>query len=100
MIVPYSIEKGYLEAKKSDLLTRLGMSEDALKAELKFHAIMLWSDAVNLELNLQVFSDLIASKDGRIGHSVRSKEDKQHVKLYLTNPDIIYADKFPLPRHG
>lgn len=38
------------------------MSEAKLKAEMKFAAIFLWSDAVNLELNLQVMIDLLMSK--------------------------------------
>jgi len=33
---------------------------------MKFAAIFLWSDAVNLELNLQVMSDLLMSKDGSL----------------------------------
>lgn len=31
---------------------------------------------------------------------MRTERDPQHVKLYLTNPDLIYADRFNLPRHG
>ncbi len=81
-------------------MQRLEISEDALKKELQFHAIMLWSDAVNLELNLQVFSDLLISKDGRLGQSMRGPKDKQFVKFFLSNPDLIYADKHPVPRHG
>lgn len=29
---------------------------------------------------------------------MRSESDKQSVPLYLTNPDITFADKFPKPR--
>jgi HAD superfamily hydrolase (TIGR01456 family) len=61
---------------------------------------MLWSDAVNLDLNLQLFSDLIVSKDGRLGQSQRGPKDKQFVRFLLSNPDLIYADKHPVPRHG
>jgi HAD superfamily hydrolase (TIGR01450 family) len=43
----------------------------------------------------------LISADGRLGQSKRiSRSDPQFVKLYLTNPDLIYADKFKLPRHG
>jgi hypothetical protein len=51
---PYSYDKTVLAAKKRQMLERLGKNEEQLKAELQFHAIFLWSDAVNLELNLQV----------------------------------------------
>ena len=39
---------------------------DILKKELKFKAIMLLSDPVNLEMNIQIMCDLLASKEGRI----------------------------------
>ena len=51
------------------------------------------------ELNMQIFTDLIMSKDGRLGGQRRtSKDDKQHVKVYLTDPDLMYADKHSLAR--
>lgn len=64
-----SMSKTELAILKHNLLERmaiLGYNESSLRAELKFTAIFLLSDAVNLELNLQVMSDLIASKHGRI----------------------------------
>eukprot|EP00347_Sterkiella_histriomuscorum_P019004 403343335 len=89
-----------LNDKKLQLLQRLKLSEDQLKKVLKFDAIFLWSDAIRLECNLQIFSDLLISKDGRLGSENRTKQDAQHVKLYLTNPDLVYADKFKILRHG
>ncbi len=60
------VSKSYIEEKKGEVLQRLNITEDKLKAEMKFAAIFLWSDAVNLELNLQVMSDLLMSKDGSL----------------------------------
>lgn len=71
-----------------------------MKKELQFHAIMLWSDGFNDELNMQLFLDLLMTKDGRLGQTKRQPGDPQFVKLYLSNPDLIYADKFQVPRHG
>ncbi|CDW83976.1 had-superfamily subfamily iia cecr5 containing protein [Stylonychia lemnae] len=93
-------QASYYAQRKQQVLERLNISEDQLKKELKFDAIFLWSDAIKLEANIQIFSDLLISKDGRLGESIRNKTDPQHVKLYLTNPDLIYADKFKLLRHG
>jgi hypothetical protein len=45
-------------------------------------------------------SDLILSRDGSLNGKRRGLSDPQQVRLYLTNPDLIYADKFNLPRHG
>jgi hypothetical protein len=33
---------------------------------MKFKAILLLSDAVNIEMNVQIMCDLLASTDGRI----------------------------------
>lgn len=40
-----------------------------------------------MEESLQIFSDLIISKDGIPG-SIRSSNDPQVVKVYTTNPDL------------
>jgi hypothetical protein len=42
------------------------MTEDQLKSEIKFAAIMVISDPSILELNLQIFSDVLMSPDGSI----------------------------------
>ena len=39
---------------------------DGLKKDLKFKAIMLLSDPVNLEMNIQLMCDLLSSKEGRM----------------------------------
>ena len=39
---------------------------DCLKKDLKFKAIMLLSDPVNLEMNIQLMCDLLSSKEGRM----------------------------------
>lgn len=59
------------------------------------------SDAVNIEMNVQFFCDLAASKDGRYGRGeLRSEGDHQVVKLFISNPDLEYADTFSWNRHG
>jgi ribonucleotide monophosphatase NagD (HAD superfamily) len=57
------------------------------------------SDPTMWEENLQIICDLLISKDGIPG-SVRSPEEPQFVKLYMTNLDFLYADNFVLPRHA
>ena len=47
---------------------------------------------------MQVFTDLIMSSDGRLGDQWRSPQEKQHVKVYLTNPDLTYADSYSISR--
>ena len=77
------------------------MTEDELKADLNFSAIMVISDPACLELNLQIFSDILMSPNGRINPTkLLQSDEKQHVKLYLTNPDITYAEKYAYSRYG
>jgi hypothetical protein len=46
------------------------------------------------EANIQVISDLLISKDGKLG-TVRGKEDKQKVKLYYQMYDFLIPYKNP-----
>ena len=41
-------------------------TEEHLKETMQFKAFLLMSDAVNLEMNVQIMCDLLASKDGRM----------------------------------
>ena len=65
---------------------------------------MILSDAVNVEMNVQIICDLVASKNGRIGgfrsRQQRNKNDDQFVDVYASNDDLEYADVFNWPRHG
>jgi hypothetical protein len=61
---------------------------------------MVINDPAILELNIQVFSDLLMSSDGRVDSQRLTAEEPQVVDIYLTNPDIIYADKWPHPRYA
>ena len=64
------------------------------------------SDAVNIEMNVQIMCDLLASNDGRMNGGnyssdfQRKKGDDQFVKLFISNPDLEFADKFVWNRHG
>lgn len=64
---------------------------------------MLMSRAHWNEMHMQLFYDLIRSKDGKIGANgsklvYRGQDEKQFVKLYCTNPDLTYSDSMDLPR--
>jgi hypothetical protein len=71
--------------------------------ELQFAAIMMMADCFWHELHIQIFSDLIRSKDGRIGAkgsklNYRDRTEPQYVELFCTNPDLTYSDSFDHPR--
>ena len=100
--------KEQVKTKREAVMARLGFkSLQEMKQNLSFKAFFLCSDAVQLELNVQIISDLVASRDGRLNggnysddYLRRSIDDPQHVDIYFSNPDLIYADKFEWPRHG
>jgi hypothetical protein len=48
-------------------------SEEQLKEAMKFKAFLLMSDAVNLEMNVQIMCDLVASNDGRMNGGIYSE---------------------------
>ena len=59
---------------------------------------MVLSDVFSYELNLQLIMDVLMSKDRTIGGPNRAPNDPQPVPLYLSNPDLTFADKFHHPR--
>lgn len=97
-----------VEQKRNEVKARLGFKNlEEMKKEMKFKAFFLCSDAVQLELNVQIISDLLVSRDGRLDGGRysddpirKSRHDPQFIDIYFSNPDLIYADKFEWPRHG
>lgn len=79
------------------LQKRLGPEFDLEKvrregvSSLPFKACVAFYDVNEMEESLQVFSDLIISKDGIPG-SKRSKDEPQFVEVYTTNPDLRILD--------
>jgi HAD superfamily hydrolase (TIGR01456 family) len=67
------------------------------RENLPISAIMLLSDATEVEECFQLFSDALISTNGVIG-TKRKMGDPQFVKFYTSNPDMVYASSFPLPR--
>lgn len=55
------------------------------------------TDIRNWEINVQIFLDLLISKDGIPG-SVRSNNEKQFVEFHLAIEELLYKDEFVRPR--
>ena len=58
---------------------------------------MMLTDVVRWELNIQLISDILISKNGIPG-SIRSHNEKQYVEFHLASEDLLYKDSFNLPR--
>lgn len=90
----------HLDDLARNALKRFGKdTKEELLEELQFEAIMMMADCFWNELHMQLFSDLIRSKDGKIGakgHKLhfRKQTDPQYVQMYCTNPDLTYSDSF------
>ena len=70
------------------------MSESEFIESLKFEAVMVMADVFCMDINLQILTDLVMSKDGRIGGPQRGRDDPQAVPIYITNPDLTYKEEF------
>jgi len=82
---------------------------DQFRRNLKVSAIVTYTWVSQEGLATQVFSDLIASRDGRVVGDRRRTEvnpetgeatpiDPQVVEVVFTNDDIVYGDQWPAPR--
>ena len=63
----------------------------------KINAIVQITDMTRWEINIQLFSDLLISKDGIPGTILNSNQPQQ-VDYHLACLDLLYMDKFPIPR--
>ena len=62
-----TIPESLLEARKAAALKRFGISREELLEQLKFDALFIACDVYNYEFNMEVFGELVLSKDGRLG---------------------------------
>ena len=51
-------------------------------------------------MTTQLFSDIIGSTNGHVGGPRRKSGDPQVVELILTNPDLVWAYRWHIPRYG
>ena len=95
-----SLKTDRLNAFRTDLETRFKKSIEELKEELYFSAIFIMQGVVYSDLTIQLFSDILASKNGHILGDRRKQGDPQVVDLYSTNPDLVWPYQWPVPRYG
>jgi len=69
------LQKDRLEMFHKDLETRFKKSVEELRSELRFAAIFIMHGVVYSDLTIQLFSDILASKDGHILGERRTQGD-------------------------
>lgn len=73
-----------------------------LKSPPRIDAIMVFNDPRDFALDIQIIVDLLLSNEGKLG--TRRPVDKVvkngHIPIYFSNPDLWWANEYPLPRLG
>ncbi|KAK4176885.1 HAD-like domain-containing protein [Triangularia setosa] len=100
-------KKDAMTAHEKVLTTEQGGEEEEKKLEdhLKIDAMFVLNDPRDWALDVQVFMDLLQSKQGYVG--TYSEENNRgnwqgdgQPKLFFSNSDLIWAAKYHLPRFG
>ncbi|RPB08758.1 HAD-superfamily hydrolase [Morchella conica CCBAS932] len=71
-----------------------------LPENVKVDAVMVFNDPRDWALDIQLLIDVVMSDKGRLGTKRRADDDSPHVPLYFSNPDLLWANKYHLPRLG
>jgi hypothetical protein len=79
---------------RNEVEKRLNKPIDKL---LKIDSVMMMTDVTRWEINVQLISDIMISRDGIPG-TIRNLSEKQHVPFHLACIDLLYKDKFHIPR--
>ena len=89
----FTSDPALISATKSRLLERFKMTEDEFKQKLQISAAFILCTSMRIMSTCQILCDLISSKDGRLLGPKRQPNDKQFVKVIMSNPDLVYKDK-------
>lgn len=68
--------------------------------DVKIDAVLVFNDPRDWALDLQVLLDLALSDGGRLGTRRAVKSRESHIPIYFSNPDLIWANEYHLPRLG
>lgn len=68
--------------------------------DTKIDAVLVFNDPRDWALDLQVLVDVTLSDEGRLGTRRPANSAKPHIPIYFSNPDLIWANEYHLPRLG
>ncbi|CAG8434035.1 9720_t:CDS:10 [Funneliformis mosseae] len=86
--------------------TKLGREDLKLTKKVDFSresiaAIMMFHDSRDWGRDLQITLDVLRSRDGYVGTLRKENEvTSRAVPIYFSNPDIIWANDYPVPRYA
>jgi len=97
---PKSSPETVQELKKK-IAERLEIANiEELEEPVQAHAIFIVNDPIKWEERIQIICDLLTGPDGKIAQKMPKVGPEEHIPVYITNDDIVYAGKFRLPRIG
>ncbi len=84
----------------SNVEQRFGKTCSELQKELNFGAIFIIFGVNFSDMTIQIFSDVLGSKNGNAMGERRTLEDPQSVVIYSSCPDLLFPTSFPTLRFG
>ncbi|EEB07243.1 hypothetical protein SJAG_02328 [Schizosaccharomyces japonicus yFS275] len=67
-------------------------------SKLNIEAIFVFADSRAWASDMQVILELLTSENGRFG--TRSSDYEHQIPIFFSNPDVIWATQYSLPRFG
>ena len=92
----FSFSKASIQHMKDIVSKRIGKTITSFPP---IAAIVQLNDLVKWEINSQLFSDILISPNGIPG-KVLNVDEPQKVEYHLACLDMLYMDKFPIPRYA
>lgn len=92
----FSFSKSSIQRTKDIVSKRIGRPITSFPP---IAAIVQLNDLVKWEINSQLFSDILISPNGVPG-KVLNADEPQKVEYHLACLDMLYMDKFPIPRYA
>ncbi|KAI8322966.1 HAD-superfamily hydrolase, partial [Martensiomyces pterosporus] len=87
----------FMKPPAGDQLSEGGSIQGRDFSKSPFHAVLQFHDSFDYGRDLQIVTDVLRSKSGTIGSEFVSK---QTIPLYMSNPDLVFSNEYPLPRFG
>ena len=92
----FAFSKSSIQRTKDTVSKRVGRKITSFPP---IAAIVQLTDLVKWEINSQLFSDILISPNGVPGKVLKANE-QQKVDYHLACLDLLYMDKFPIPRYA
>ena len=100
-IYDFFMSEQYYKQVHQAVLSRYGMTADELRSQLQFSAIVIIHGTFKTLSFVQIVLDIASSVDGTLlGKKRQSAADPQPVKIFSTDPDLLWASDWPNPRLG